>query len=131
MDDITRLPGSLELAFLGDTIYDFFIRRHLLVKGGNMKALQTASSRRVCAHAQSGVLAAIEDTLSEAEKDVVRRARNCKQHPPRNADPAEYRRATGLEALLGWLYIHDMTARIEEIMRAAVEITDGINEKEI
>ncbi len=131
MDEIKRQPGSLELAFLGDTIYDYFIRRHLLVEGGSMKALQNAASRRVCAHAQSEVLACIEEKLTQEEKDVVRRARNTKQHPPKNADPAEYQKATGLEALLGWLSIRKDAARIEEIMLLAVQKTDEINKKEI
>ena len=131
MDEIKRLPGSLELAFLGDTVYDFFIRRHLLVEGGPMKKLQDEASRRVCAHAQSEVLSRIEGDLTEEESHVVRRGRNAKQHPPRNADPAEYQRATGLEALLGWLCIRGESARIEEIMRAAVEKTDEMNKKEI
>lgn len=120
MDRITRSPGSLELAFLGDTIYDFFVRRRLLVAGGPMKTLQKAASGTVCAHAQSEALARLEPLLGEEEKAVVRRARNAKQHPPRNADPAEYQRATGLEALLGWLCVRGDDARIEELMEVAL-----------
>lgn len=115
-EKIERLPGSLELAFLGDTIYDFYIRRHLLVTGGSMKQLQLYASRRVCAHAQSLALEGIEHMLRKEELDVVRRARNAKQHAPRNADPAEYHRATGLEALLGWLYIQGREDRIDQLM---------------
>lgn len=120
MDTIKRAPGSLELAFLGDTIYDYFVRRRLLVAGGPMKTLQKAASGRVCAHAQSEALLRLEPLLSEEEKAVVRRARNVKQHPPRNADPAEYQRATGLEALMGWLCVRGDTARIEELMDIAL-----------
>lgn len=116
-EKIDRLPGSLELAFLGDTIYDFYVRRSLLVTGGPMKQLQSEASRRVCARAQSKALAYIEEGLSQEEADVVRRARNAKQHPPRNADPAQYQRATGLEALLGWLYVQGKTDRIDSLMR--------------
>ena len=115
-DRIERLPGSLELAFLGDTIYDFYVRRRLLVTGGPMKQLQRAARRRVCAHAQSTALEKIIHLLSQEEQDVVRRARNAKQHPPKNADPAEYQRATGLEALLGWLYVQGREERIEQLM---------------
>lgn len=117
MEKIERLPGSLELAFLGDTIYDFYVRRSLLVTGGPMKQLQNAASRRVCAHAQARALGVIEAQLTEQEQDVVRRARNARQRPPRHADPAEYQRSTGIEALLGWLYIQGQQERIDSLMR--------------
>ena len=45
------------------------------------------------------------DRLNDGERDVVRRARNVHQNPPKNADPGEYHRATALEALVGWLYV--------------------------
>lgn len=123
---IDRLPGSLELAFLGDTIYDYYIRRSLLVTGGSMKQLQQAASRRVCARAQSRALAVIEEQLTPEERDVVRRGRNARQHPPRNADPAQYHRATGLEALLGYLEIHGQTERINSLMREILAQMDAI-----
>jgi len=115
-DKIERLAGSLEMAFLGDTIYDFYIRRRLLVAGGPMKQLQLNASKRVCAKAQSRALGFVEEMLTDEERDVVRRARNAKQRPPKNADPAQYQRATGLEALLGWLYIQEKTDRIDQLM---------------
>ncbi|MDO4739271.1 MAG: ribonuclease III domain-containing protein [Eubacteriales bacterium] len=124
-DKIDRLAGSLEMAFLGDTIYDFYIRRRLLVAGGPMKQLQQAASKRVCAKAQSRALGLVEEMLSEEERDVVRRARNTKQRPPKNADPAQYQRATGLEALLGWLYIQEKHDRIDQLM---CEILAHMNE---
>ena len=125
-DKIDRLPGSLELAFLGDTIYDFYIRRRLLMTGGPMKMLQTEASKRVCAHAQAKALDRIEHMLTEDELAVVKRARNAKQRPPKNADPALYQRATGLEALLGWLYIHEHEDRIDQLMREILARMDEI-----
>ena len=125
-DRIERLPGSLELAFLGDTIYDFYIRRRLLVTGGPMKQLQLAASKRVCAKAQARALDRIEPMLSEEELAVVKRARNAKQRPPKNADPALYQRATGLEALLGWLYIHEKEDRIDLLMCGILAQMDEI-----
>ena len=124
-EPVERLPGSLELAFLGDTVYDYYVRRHLLARGGHMKELQRAAALRVCAHAQSEALAFLEDRLTEEEKAVVRRARNAKQHPPRRADPAEYQRATGLEALLGWHSVRGERARVDELMRAAIAFLDA------
>lgn len=126
--EIDRLPGSLELAFLGDTIYDMYVRRMLVEHGGPMKRLQQEASHRVCAHAQSEALACIEPLLNDEEAAVVRRARNAKQHPPRNSDPAEYQRATGLEALLGWLYIRGKAERIDALLTEIFTRKEEANE---
>ena len=114
------LPGSLELAYLGDSLYDLYVREHLIARGGRVRALHREAITLVCAHAQSEALGRISDTLTEAEADVVRRARNCDQHPPKNADPAEYHRATALEALVGWLYVTGQRDRMNEILQLAL-----------
>ena len=116
-----QMPGSLELAFLGDTIYDLYVRTRLVRQGGKMKQLHRMAVGVVCNHAQSEALRSIEPLLDEEEQDVVRRARNCKQHPPRNADPAEYHRATALEALIGYLYVKGRCQRMEQLIDAALE----------
>ncbi|MBO4884836.1 MAG: ribonuclease III [Clostridia bacterium] len=115
-----QLPGSLELAYLGDTLWDLMVRTRLVRKGGRMRDLHRAAVKQVCAKAQSDALARIEAALTEEESAVVRRARNAKQTPPRNADPGDYHRATALEALVGWLYLNGQTARMDELMNAAL-----------
>ena len=115
-----QLPGSLELAYLGDTLWDLMVRSRLVKKGGRMKDLHRAAVKQVCARAQSEALARIEDRLTEEEAAVVRRARNARQTPTRNADPGDYRRATALEALIGWLYLTGQLERMEDLMRAAL-----------
>lgn len=116
-----QLPGSLELAYLGDTIYDLYVRTRLVQRGGRMKQLHREAVSVVCAHAQSEALGCIEALLTEEEQDVVRRARNCKQHPPRNANPAEYHRATALEALIGYLYVQGRGERLELLIDTALD----------
>jgi ribonuclease-3 family protein len=116
-----QMPGSLELAYLGDTIYDLYVRTRLVQRGGKMKQLHKQAVDVVCNHAQSEALKVIEPMLNEAEQDVVRRARNCKQNAPRNADPAEYQRATALEALIGYLYIKGQCERMEQLIETALE----------
>ena len=111
------LPGSLELAFLGDTIYDFYVRRHLVRRGGRVRQMHRDAAAPVCARAQAEAFARVEELLTEEEAAVARRARNAHQNPPRNADPAEYHRATSLEALIGYLYLTGRRARIDELMR--------------
>ena len=114
-----QLPGSLELAYLGDTVYDLYVRRRLVINGGRMKDLHRAAVSQVRASAQSQALTRIEEMLTEEEQGVVRRARNAKQNPPKNADPGDYHRATAFEALLGFLYLMDRQARLQEILTAA------------
>ena len=114
------LPGSLELAYLGDSLYDLYVRERLIARGGRVKELHRRAISLVCAHAQSEALARVQDMLSDAEKDVVRRARNAHQNPPRNADPGEYHHATALEALIGWLYVTGQRDRMNEILALAL-----------
>ena len=115
-----QAPGSLELAYLGDTLWDLMVRTRLVRRGGRMKELHRAAVSQVCAKAQSEALARIEDRLTEEEAAVVRRARNARQSPTKNADPRDYHRATALEALIGWLYLSGRQERMEELMRAAL-----------
>ena len=115
-----QMPGSLELAYLGDTLWDLMVRARLVKKGGRMKELHRAAVKQVCAKAQSEALGRIEALLTEEEAAVVRRARNARQSPTKNADPGEYHRATALEALVGWLYLTGQRSRMEELMNAAL-----------
>lgn len=114
------LPGSLELAYLGDTVYDLYVRSHLVVEGGKVGALHRRAIRLVCAHAQSEALGRVQDRLSEEEAAVARRARNAQQSPPKHADAAEYHRATALEAVVGYLYATGQLERMREILEAAL-----------
>ena len=125
------LPGSLELAYMGDAIYDLYVRRRLVRRGGRVQSMHRQAVKLVCAHAQAQALGRIEGDLSEMEAGVVRRARNAHQNPPRNASPAEYHRATGLEALIGYLYLNCKMARMDELLRKALpeEDTEDAHEK--
>lgn len=114
------LPGSLELAYLGDSLYDLYVRERLIARGGKVRTLHREAVSLVCAHAQSQALARVAGHLTDAEADVVRRARNANQHPPRSADPAEYRQATGLEALIGYLYVTGRQDRMREVLHLAL-----------
>ena len=118
------LPGSLELAYLGDSLYDLYVREHLVAQGGRVRAMHREAVTLVCAHAQSEALRRVEPMLSEAESDVVRRARNAHQSPPRNADPAEYHRATALEALIGFLYVTGQRERMNAVLAQALPESD-------
>ena len=114
------LPGSLELAFLGDTIYDLYVRRSIVRKGGRVQNMHKQAVSLVCNRAQAEALLRIQDELTEAEAAVVRRARNAHQSPPRNANPADYHRATSIEALMGYLYLTGQQDRLDYLMNLAL-----------
>ena len=131
MFEHNMLPGSLELAYMGDAIYDLYVRERLVKKGGRVQAMHRAAIKQVCAHAQAEALGRIEEELTEAEAGVVRRARNAHQNPPRNANPAEYHKATGLEALMGYLYLTGQQQRLDQLMKIALpeEYMEGFDEE--
>lgn len=119
-----REVNVLVLAYLGDTIYEDYIRRYLIKSGiGNVDSLQTESIKYVSAVNQSKFLLEMIDNsiFSEDELSVIKRARNYKgKNKPKNCDVASYNNATGLEALIGYLDLDGNYSRIEEIMNYIV-----------
>ena len=110
----------LVLAYLGDTIYENYVRRYLISKGiGNVNDLQKEAISFVSANSQAKFLSSMMDSnfLSEEEMDVVKRARNYKTTShPKSCDIITYKYATGLEALIGYLDLSNKKERIDEIM---------------
>ena len=119
-----QIPGSLELAFVGDSVYDLYVRSNITIKGGRVNDLNRKAVARVNAHAQCESLARIEPLLNEEEMNVVRRARNTKQTPTKNADAMDYKNATALEALLGYLFLTGETERLNELLKLASGMED-------
>ena len=74
------------------------------------------ATKFVCASAQAEFYHRIEGILTEEELSAFKRGRNAKSHPPKNADVIDYKIATGVEALIGYLYIKGDTKRISELM---------------
>ena len=111
----------LVLAYLGDTIYENYVRRFLINSGiGNVNDLQTASINYVSAKAQAKFLTEFmeKDFFTEEELSVIKRARNYKSNShPKNCDIITYKHATGLEALIGYLELLERRERIDEIMK--------------
>jgi ribonuclease-3 family protein len=111
------------LAFLGDSVYETFVRSHVIGKGQvNADLLHRAAVRFVRADAQAFALKAMMDELSEEEQGLVKRARNKKiSTKPKNADPVVYKWATAFEALIGFLYLSEEHSRMEAIIHMAIE----------
>lgn len=110
--------NGVQLAFVGDTIYDLYARTQVLEEHDeSVRQLHRRAVARVNAAAQARAFAAVEPLLSEEEADVARRGRNAHSRPPKNQDPADYARATALEALCGYLYLMGRNERLDELMR--------------
>ena len=121
-DQDLRSYSPLTLAYLGDGVYELVIRT-VLVKEGNcpVNQLHKRASRLVKASAQSAMIERLEPLLTEEEYNVYKRGRNA--HSPtmaKHASMSDYRRATGFEALMGYLYLKEDFSRMLTLIRAGV-----------
>ena len=118
-----RTYSPLTLAYIGDSIYDLIIKS-LVVNEGNrpVKELHRQTSRYVKASAQSQMMRVLQDKLTEEEHGVYKRGRNAKSvSPARNQSVTDYRRATGFEALMGYLYLRKEWTRMLELVKEGLE----------
>lgn len=122
-----RQLNTTALAYMGDAVYEQYIREHILSKGSaDVNKLHRISTMYVSAPAQAKIIKSLFDDLSEEEQKLVKRARNRKYHTKaKNADPVTYKWATALEALIGYLYLSGDMQRLTEICERAVEIVEG------
>ena len=117
-----RAYSPLTLAYIGDGIYELVIRS-VVVERANRSAndLHKKTTRYVKAPAQSAMIEALLPELTEEEEAVYRRGRNAKSYTTaKNASVADYRRATGFEALMGYLYLKEDYSRIVELVRKGI-----------
>lgn len=115
--------SPLSLAFLGDSVYEMFIRTKILSMGNrSANELHKIAVGYVKAKAQAAAAHKISDTLTEDELSIYKRGRNTNIHTvPKNADMADYRHATALEALIGYLYLKGEEGRLLEILNIAFD----------
>ncbi|MFC6548097.1 Mini-ribonuclease 3 [Cohnella cellulosilytica] len=115
------LLSPIVLAYVGDAVFEVYIRQRLIAVGSRKPhELHRAATKYVSAAAQAKLLQRWSSLLTEEEADIVRRGRNTKSgQPPRNADPADYRQATALECLVGYLYYQGNGERLEQLMDLA------------
>lgn len=114
-----RQYSPLVLAYIGDGIYDLVIRSMLVGKGNaHVNNLQKKASRLVNAHIQSEIIRVLQPELTEEEMAVYRRGRNAKSFTiAKHATVADYHRATGFEAVMGYLYLKDDMDRMMELIQ--------------
>lgn len=117
-----KLLAPLVLAYIGDSVYEVYVRNRIILEHPDMPAgkLHKQSIKYVSAKAQASSILSIENILNDDEMAIYKRGRNAKSATvPKNADVTQYRQATGFEALVGYLYLCRQNERLSEIMEAA------------
>lgn len=119
-----KMFNPTTLAYIGDAVYELFVRTFLVSKGSYQAGrLHKKAVLFVKAKSQAKIIDKIFEYLTEEEKDVVRRGRNAKTTSmPKNAELADYKYATGFEALLGYLYLNNHIDRLLQIMNHIPDI---------
>lgn len=109
--------NGLSLAFIGDAVYEIMVREHLLENGSlQVGKLHRMAVEYVRASYQAEVFDFLEPIVDEEERGILHRGRNASAtHIPRGANAIEYRKATGVESLFGWLYLEGKSERIKEL----------------
>lgn len=117
--DKARQISPVTLAFVGDAVYSLYVRGREVVAGSGQKLseLQKHTCDAVCAKGQSELLCRIEKKFTEEEEDIFHRGRNAKKTTKsKSASVVDYNRSTGLEAVLGFLYLTGRFSRISELL---------------
>ncbi|HRY12910.1 MAG TPA: ribonuclease III domain-containing protein [Syntrophomonadaceae bacterium] len=115
--------SPLLLAYVGDAVYELMVRTRMVAAGQRpVREIHLDAVQKVKAEHQARVIKNIFSQLPATEQDIVRRGRNAKSTPPKNADMQEYRLSTGFEALIGYLYLKGDQRRLQELLELSEEI---------
>lgn len=116
--------SPLALAYIGDAVFDLIIRSLVLNEGNRqVQKLHKRTSAIVQASSQARMITALNDELSQEEHAVYKRGRNAKSlSPAKNQSVSDYHKATGFEALIGYLYLKKEWKRMLELIKAGLEI---------
>ena len=127
LPDEARLMQPSVLAFIGDAVFNLFIRERLIMnKKGTSHQLHILATDYVKASSQSKISKALMDNFTEEEAYIFRRGRNAKSTTiPKNAEVQDYKYATGFEALLGYLYLTKQNERLYQLMEQAADIIES------
>lgn len=126
-----RTINVISLAYLGDSVYEVYVREHLIKMGiALVENLQREAIKYVSAKSQSKIVRWLTDNnyLNNDELDIIKRGRNYKRGShPKNTDIITYKNSTGFEALIGYLYFDNKIDRLDEIIRYILEEYDEKN----
>ncbi len=122
-EDRVRLMGPLQLAYIGDSVWDLLVRSLLIRRGLNVRHMHGEAVARVNAGAQAEAFRRLRGSLTEREEGVALRGRNANVHHsvPKNQNPRDYADATALESLMGYLFLTGQETRMRELFRIAQE----------
>ena len=115
--------SPLTLAFVGDGVFELFVRERLVCQANcPVHSLHKNSVAQVCCTAQAKAMEVLNPVLTEEELRVFKRGRNANtSHVPKHASPRDYHAATGLEAMFGYLYLKGEIARLRELFSILCE----------
>lgn len=122
-----QLPG-LTLAFVGDAVYEIYVRTMMLEKSMNAHVLNKRCVKLVNNRTQSALYEVLKPELNDVELGVLHRGRNAKGIVPKNANTQDYRRATAIEALVGYWYLMDDEAHLKWAFDTLWTMTEGKDE---
>lgn len=120
-----RMLNSLQLALIGDGVYEIYIRNYVLSSNTELTAhkMHKEAITFVKAKAQSTIMHELEEELTEEETYIFKRGRNTRSNTiPKNADVRDYRMATGFETLIGYLYLVGEKERLDYILGKSIDI---------
>ena len=125
-----RMLNPLQLAYVGDSVWELLVRSRIIYKGRSARHVHKDAVACVNARAQAEALRRIDALLTVPEADIARRGRNAHAHhaAPKNQDAADYRAATALEALIGYLYLTGQEERLLELFKQSQEGTVNAQE---
>lgn len=121
-----RTYSPLTFAYVGDAVFEMIIRTVIVEQGQRpANTLHKHTTRLVCAQSQAKMIDAVYDCLSEEEQNIYRRGKNTKTNSTaKNASLSDYKKATGFEAVCGYLFLKNEMARVIEIVKKAIELAE-------
>lgn len=121
-ENAIRELSALELAYIGDTVYDLYIRSYLVInKMGKVSDLHKHASGVVNARAQALAAGLLQPFFTERELEIFRMGKNAKSTPPKNMSHEDYSLATAVEAVIGYLYCRKNNDRLIELFRIIIK----------
>ena len=121
------LLNPIVLAYIGDVVFSSYVRLRLLPNSAQVRILHDLSAKMVSAVHQARAMGALLGELTPKEEEIYHRGRNAKSMVPKSASVQQYRMATALEALFGYLYLSSQESRLEELLEKAFKIiVEGI-----
>lgn len=121
-----RTYSPLTFAYIGDAVFEVIVRTVIVEQGQRpANTLHRHTTKIVCAETQAKLIEAVYDELSEEEQNIYRRGKNTKTNSTaKNASLSDYRKATGFEALCGYLFLKNDMERVIEIVKRALELAE-------